>query len=66
MKIIPLSELRDTKTISDIINKYKEPIFVTKQGSQHLVVMPHDEFVDRERKVKALEERIRELEKALK
>ncbi|MED4061725.1 hypothetical protein [Priestia megaterium] len=54
MRIIPLSELRDTKHISDIITEEKEPIFVTKQGAQHLVVLPHDLYVEMERKIKAL------------
>lgn len=46
MKIIPLSELRNTKAISDMITQDNEPIFVTKQGSQHLVILPHDLYVE--------------------
>lgn len=54
MRIIPLSELRNTKAISDMITNDKQPIFVTKQGSQHMVVLPHELYIDMQNKIKAL------------
>lgn len=56
MRIIPLSDLRNTKSISDMITLDKEPIFVTKQGAQHLVILPHEMYVDMQKKLKALNE----------
>lgn len=61
LKIIPLSELRDTKHISDLVSEKHEPIFVTKQGASHIVVMHHDDYVEREDRIKALEKQLKDL-----
>lgn len=61
LKIIPLSELRDTKHISDLVAEKRGPIFVTKQGASHIVVMHHDDYVEREDKIKELENEIKSL-----
>lgn len=52
MKIIPLSDLRNTKHISDMITQDNEPIFVTKQGAQHLVILPHELYVSMKKALK--------------
>ena len=52
MRIIPLSELRNTKQISDMITTNNEPIFVTKQGSQHMVILPHELYVQMKKALK--------------
>lgn len=61
LKIIPLSELRDTKHISDLVSEKRGPIFVTKQGASHIVVMHHDDYVEREERIKTLEKQLKDL-----
>lgn len=61
MKIIPLSDLRDTKYISDLVMAETFPIFVTKQGTSHIVVMKHDDYIARENKIRELEQKIEKL-----
>ena len=39
MQIIPIKDLRDTNKISDLCNESNEPIFITKNGYGHMVVM---------------------------
>lgn len=51
--ILPISELRDTTTISDMVNE--GPVFVTKNGHGHLVVISMDQY-------NAIEKRIADLE----
>jgi PHD/YefM family antitoxin component YafN of YafNO toxin-antitoxin module len=51
MKIIPLSELRNTAEISRMAIE-ESPVFVTKQGTAHLVIMSHEHFEEMERKIK--------------
>ena len=41
MKIIPLSELRNTSAVSKLVLE-KSPVFVTKQGGEHLVMLSHE------------------------
>jgi prevent-host-death family protein len=38
-QIRPITDLRNTNEISDICHAKKEPIFITKNGNGHLVVM---------------------------
>lgn len=61
MKIIPLSDLRDTKYISDLVMAETYPIFVTKQGTSHIVIMKHDDYIAREDKIRELEQEIKRL-----
>ncbi len=37
--IIPLRDLKDTTAISNLCHESKEPIFITKNGYGHMVVM---------------------------
>lgn len=43
MKIIPLSDLRNTAAVSKLITE-NSPVFVTKQGSEHIVMLSHSEY----------------------
>ncbi|MBD7937778.1 type II toxin-antitoxin system Phd/YefM family antitoxin [Cytobacillus sp. Sa5YUA1] len=44
-KIIPLTDLRNTKAISDmVIENPTEPVFVTKHGREFLVLLSHEEY----------------------
>ena len=43
MKIIPLSELRNTSAVSKITLE-NSPVFVTKQGGEHLVMLSHEMY----------------------
>ena len=45
MEILPISALRDTNMISEICTQQKEPIFITKNGAGHLVIMEHGEYM---------------------
>ena len=38
-KIIPIRDLRDTGTISEMCNASREPIFITKNGYGEMVIM---------------------------
>lgn len=42
--IRPISDLRDTGKISKLCYKNHEPVFITKNGSGHLVVMSMDTY----------------------
>ncbi len=44
MKIKPIKELRDTNKISDECHSIDEPIFITKNGYQDLVIMSQDVY----------------------
>lgn len=43
MKIIPLSELRNTSAVSKAVLE-NGPVFVTKQGGQHIVMLSHEMY----------------------
>lgn len=42
--IRPMADLRDTGKISELCYQKNEPIFITKNGSGHLVVMSLDTY----------------------
>ncbi len=42
--IRPIADLRDTSKISELCYKKNEPVFITKNGSGHLVVMSMDTY----------------------
>lgn len=42
--IRPMADLRDTSHISDLCYQSDEPVFITKNGSGHLVVMSMDTY----------------------
>ncbi len=64
--IRPIADLRDTSKISDLCYKKNEPIFITKNGSGHLVIMSMDTYdkqlglLDIYRKLGAAESQIEE------
>lgn len=43
MKIIPLSELRNTSAVSRAVLD-DGPVFVTKQGGEHIVMLSHEMY----------------------
>lgn len=45
MEILPISAMRDTNMISEICTQQKEPVFITKNGIGHLVILEHGEYV---------------------
>lgn len=45
MEILPISAMRDTNMISEICTQQKEPVFITKNGTGHLVIMEHGEYI---------------------
>lgn len=44
--IIPITDLRNTVKIDQLVNKADEPIFVTKNGYSDLVIMSHDYYLN--------------------
>lgn len=42
--IRPMADLRDTGKISELCYQKNEPVFITKNGSGHLVVMSLDTY----------------------
>lgn len=57
MKIKPIKELRDTNKISDECHLTDEPIFITKNGYQDLVIMSQEAYDKRNHKVTYKKER---------
>lgn len=45
MEILPISAMRDTNMISEIVTQQKEPVFITKNGTGHLVILEHNEYM---------------------
>ena len=43
-KIIPIRELRDTTTMSELCHSTEEPIFITKNGYGDMVIMSLETF----------------------
>ena len=62
MKILPISELKNTGEISEICEAENEPVYITKNGHGHLVIMTLDTY---ERKMAKLDlyEKLMEAEK---
>lgn len=53
MKIIPLSELRNTAAVSNLIIE-NDVVYVTKQGSEFIVMLSHNEYEEIKRENKDL------------
>lgn len=45
MEILPISAMRDTNMISEICTQQKEPVFITKNGTGHLVILEHNAYM---------------------
>jgi prevent-host-death family protein len=45
-EIRPITDLRDTNTISELCHNKKEPVFITKNGYGDLVVMSIETYED--------------------
>lgn len=64
--IRPMADLRDTGKISELCYQKSEPVFITKNGSGHLVVMSIDTYekqmglLDIYRKLGAAEKQLEE------
>lgn len=43
-EIRPMRDLRDTNAISRLCHTVSEPVFITKNGYQDLVIMSNEEF----------------------
>ena len=61
MKIMPLSDLRNTAAVSKLVLE-NGPVFVTKQGSEHIVMLSHEMYEDIKRENRELREYVRILE----
>lgn len=51
IEIRPIKDLRDTTEISKLCEESKEPIYITKNGYGHLVVMSMETYRDKLAKV---------------
>lgn len=64
-QIVPIKELKNTATISKLVEESKEPIFITKNGYGTMVMMSMDvyerEFA-RNHAIELINESIREME----
>lgn len=47
LEIIPIKDLRDTTEISKICYESKKPVYITKNGYGHLVVMSMKTYQDK-------------------
>ena len=54
MDIIPISELRDTNKISEYCTHTGNPLFVTKNGTGHLVVQSYAEYQRQQEDIRTL------------
>lgn len=61
MKIIPLSDLRNTAAVSKMVTE-NGTVFVTKQGSEHIVMLSHEMYENVKRENKELREYVKVLE----
>jgi PHD/YefM family antitoxin component YafN of YafNO toxin-antitoxin module len=65
--IIPIKELKNTATISKLVEESDEPIFVTKNGYGSMVMMSMEVFekaFSRQHAIDLINESIREFEKS--
>lgn len=65
--IIPIKELKNTATISKLVEESDEPIFVTKNGYGSMVMMSMDVYEKafaRQHAIDLINESIREFEKS--
>ena len=62
--IRPITDLRNTNEISEMCNKLKEPIFITKNGYGDLVVMSIDTY-ERQMGLVQLYKKLAEAEKQI-
>ena len=53
MRIIPLSDLRNTAAVSKLTIE-ESPVYVTKQGSEHIVMLSHEMYEEMQRENKDL------------
>ena len=61
MKIIPLSEIRNTAAVSKLVME-NSPVFVTKQGGEHIVMFSHEMYENVKRENTELKEYVKVLE----
>lgn len=61
MKIIPLSDIRNTAAVSKLVMEHS-PVFVTKQGGEHIVMLSHEMYENVKRENEELREYVRILE----
>ena len=62
--IMPIRDLRNTSTISELAHKKQEPIFITKNGYSDLVVMSA-ELYERFARINRIDQAIFEAEKEM-
>ena len=65
LEIRPIKDLRDTTEISKICHESKEPVYITKNGYGHLVVMSMETYKEKLAKAE-LYEQLAEAENQLK
>ena len=63
-KIIPIRELKNTAKLSDIVHEANEPVYVTKNGHDDMVIMSSDVY-DRQMFLFDVYEKLAEAEEAL-
>ena len=65
LEIRPIKDLRDTTEISKICHESKEPVYITKNGYGHLVVMSMETYKEKLAKAE-LYEKLAEAENQIK
>ena len=61
MKIIPLSEIRNTAAVSKLVME-NSPVFVKKQVGEHIVMLSHEMYENVKRENTELKEYVKVLE----
>ncbi len=65
-KIIPINELKNTASISKMINESDEPVFVTKNGYGSMVLMSVDVYereIAKNQMVKMINDSLKDIDK---
>lgn len=65
-KIIPINELKNTASISKMINESDEPVFVTKNGYGSMVLMSVDVYereIAKSQMVKMINDSLKDIDK---
>jgi PHD/YefM family antitoxin component YafN of YafNO toxin-antitoxin module len=55
MNILPISELKNTSEISELCETEREPIYITKNGRGHLVIMTMNVYEEKMAKLELME-----------
>lgn len=63
-KIRPITDMRNTTELSELCHESQEPVYITKNGKEDMVVMSHEAY-EREQALMGMYRKLGEAEKQL-